>query len=189
MDPEQTALDQLKDSTLNFAAASHLTRLHHTSQSARGHRQEHQRYRGTKHGQPPQLPHNHPASHPSGRCERRSVAGGVLAPVRRSATFGVPVMNSAAPRSVKSIDLFSLLAFRFSPSVTCAQPLAAQVPADGSEKFSPLARSRQNFLGPGVALRSPRADAILLCEKAKKIGGARGPVTFTARGTTCRTSV
>ncbi|MCW2093080.1 UNVERIFIED_ORG: hypothetical protein M2328_006433 [Rhodococcus erythropolis] len=98
-------------------------------------------------------------------------------------------MNSAALRSVKSIDLFSLLAFRFSSAVTCAQPLAAQAPADGSEKFSSLARSRQNFLGPGVALRPPHADAILLCQKAKKIGGARGPVTFTARGTTCRTSV
>ena len=71
----------------------------------------------------------------------------------------------------KSIDLFSLLAFRFSSAVTCAQPLAAQAPADGSEKFSPLASSRQNFLGPGVALRPTRADAILLCQKAKKIGG------------------
>gem|GEM_PF-5423088 len=28
----------------------------------------------------------------------------------------------------------------------------------------------------------PHADAILLCQKAKKIGGARGPVTFTAKG-------
>jgi hypothetical protein len=55
--------------------------------------------------------------------------------------------------------------------VTCAQPLAAQAPADGSEKISPLARSRRNFLGPGVALRPPRTDAILLCQKAKKLAG------------------
>lgn len=46
-----------------------------------------------------------------------------------------PEMNSAALRSVKNIDLFSLLAFRFSSAVTCAQPLAAQAPADGSEKI------------------------------------------------------
>lgn len=90
-------------------------------------------------------------------------------------------MNSAALRSVKSIDLFLLLAFRFSSAVTCAQPLAAQAPADGSEKFSPLASSRQNFLGPGVALRPPHADAILLCQKAKKWRGTR-PGHFHSKG-------
>ncbi|MEU4059130.1 MULTISPECIES: hypothetical protein [Rhodococcus] len=71
---------------------------------------------------------------------------------------------------MKNIFIVLLLAFRFLSAVTCAQPLAAQAPADGSEKFSSLARSRRNFLGPGVALRPPHADAILLCQQAKKFG-------------------
>nr|THJ68878.1 hypothetical protein EU244_23810 [Rhodococcus qingshengii] len=54
---------------------------------------------------------------------------------------------AAAPFSRPIEILF--LAFRFSSAVTCAQSLAAQALADGSEKFPPLARSRQNFLAQG----------------------------------------
>ncbi|ANQ76117.1 DUF4192 domain-containing protein (plasmid) [Rhodococcus qingshengii] len=91
-------------------------------------------------------------------------------------------MNSAALRPDEEHLFVLLLAFRFSSAVTCAQPLAAQAPAVGSEKFSSLASSRRNFPGPGVALRPPHADAILLCQQAKKIGGAPGPVTFISEG-------
>lgn len=66
--------------------------------------------------------------------------------------------------------------------MTCAQPLAAQAPANGSEKILPLARSRQNFLSPGVALRPPRADAILLCQKAKKNWRGTRPGHFHSKG-------
>lgn len=92
-----------------------------------------------------------------------------------------PRNELAALRSVNSIDLFSLLAFRFSSAVTCAQPLAVQAPADGSEKFSPLARSRQNFLGPGVALRPLMPTRFSFARRRKKWPGTR-PGHFHSKG-------
>ncbi len=136
-----------------------------TSHIATGHRQRTSALPRHQVGRPPSLPHNHPASHPSWRCER-------LARCRRCvgacpAVGHLPVSsewNSAALRLTKSIDLFVLLAFRFSSAVTCAQPLAA-MPARGlREIFSTRTRTlAEKFSRPrgGTPAPSCRRDSPL----------------------------
>jgi hypothetical protein len=113
----------------------------------------------------PSLPHNHPASHPSGRCERLArrrrcvgacpAAGHLRCPPNRT-----PLRSAPA----KSVDLFVLLAFRFSSAVTCAQPLAA-MPARGlREIFSTRTRTlAEKFSRPrgGTPAPSCRRDSPL----------------------------
>jgi len=59
-----------------------------------------QSYRDTKRGRPPSLPHNHPASHPSGRCERPARCRRCVGACPAAGHLPVsPEMSSAALRT------------------------------------------------------------------------------------------